>query len=188
MLLAFDFIPPLSTLLGENPQPDALAQIIARKDEFESGKIETTPYIQWASELLDFHGEEEAFKAAWRDIFTPIEGTWELTKKLKADGHRLILYSNINAIHAPHCLETYNIFKHFDHAVFSHEIGAIKPQPEFFTRSFEKFNIEPSQTYYIDDMPKNIEAGKAHGLASFQYSPDKHNELLEWLSKEVACS
>lgn len=182
VLLAFDFTPALSSLLGKNPSPTALAQIIERKDEFESGKIETTPYIQWASELLDFKGDEEQFKEAWRDIFTPITGTWELAKQLKSEGHRLMLYSNTNAIHAPFCLETYDIFEIFDHAVFSHEIGAIKPHSEFFTRSFEKFNIDPTQTYYIDDMPENIEAGKSHGLESFLYSANKHPALLDWVA------
>lgn len=182
VLLAFDFTPALSSLLGANAEPTALAQIIARKDELESGKIEITPFIQWASALLDFSGSEAEFRAIWCNIFTPISGTWELAKKLKAEGNRLILYSNTNAIHAPFCLETYSIFEHFDHAVFSHEIGAIKPQPDFFMRSFEKFNIDPAQTYYIDDMPENIAAGRAHGLDSFLYSADNHAELLDWIA------
>ena len=182
VLLAFDFTPALSSLLGPKASPTALAQIIARKDEFEAGKIEPTPYIAWASELLDFKGSEADFRTIWSDIFTPIPETWELAKKLKADGHRLILYSNTNVIHAPFCLETYDIFETFDHAVFSHEIGAIKPYTEFFQRSFEKFNIDPAQTYYIDDMPENIEAGREHGLNSFLYSASNHPELLEWVA------
>lgn len=182
VLLAFDFTPALSSLLGKNPAPSALAQIIERKDEFEAGKIDVSEYITWASELLDFQGSEEEFKHAWRHIFTPIEGTWDLAKELKSKGHRLILYSNTNAIHAPHCLETYDIFEYFDHAVFSHEIGAIKPEDAFFLSSFEKFQIDPTETYYIDDLPANIEAGKKHGLNTHLYSADRHQDLLDWVA------
>ena len=182
VLLSFDFTPALNSLLGPNSKPNALLDIIDRKDEFESGQIEVNDYIKWASQLLDFQGDDENFKHAWRHIFTPIQSTWELVEKLKADGHRLILYSNTNAIHAPHCLETYPVFEHFDHAVFSHEIGAIKPHPEFFLRSFEKYNIDPALSYYIDDLPANIEAGRSHGLNSHLYSTDRHQDLLEWVA------
>ncbi|MEO1857419.1 MAG: HAD family phosphatase [Rubritalea sp.] len=182
VLLAFDFTPALTSLLGPDSKPNAFLDIIERKDAFESGQVEVDDYVQWASKLLDFHGTVEEFKHAWRHIFTPILGTWELAEKLKADGHRLILYSNTNAIHAIHCLETYSVFEHFDHAVFSHEIGAIKPHPEFFLRSFEKFNIDPALSYYIDDLPENIEAGRSHGLNSHLYSADRHHELLEWVT------
>lgn len=182
VLLAFDFQPALSALLGPDAKDDALEQILARKDAFEAGAIPVDDYIQWASSLLDFHGGAEAFKHAWRHIFTPIEGTWELAKQLKVDGHRLILYSNTNAIHAPHCLATYPEFALFDHAVFSHEIGAIKPNKEFFLRSFKQFQIKPAETYYIDDLAANIEAGAAHGLNTHHYDAERHQDLLDWVA------
>lgn len=183
VLLAFDFTPALKSLKGASFDPEAINKIIARKDDFESGKIPVDEYIAWASELLDSRANQEEFKSAWNSIFTPITPTWELAAKLKAEGHRLILYSNTNAIHAPYCLETYPVFEHFDHAVFSHEIGAIKPQPEFFLRSFEQFNIIPEETIYIDDLPANIAAGESHGLRSFLYDKDNHASLLDWLTE-----
>ncbi|MFC5050393.1 HAD-IA family hydrolase [Rubritalea spongiae] len=183
VLLAFDFTPALNSLLGSKADPTALQQIITRKDQFEAGKVEITDYIQWASELLDFHGSEEDFKHAWCHIFTPIDATWALAKELKAQGNRLILYSNTNAIHAPFCLESYAIFEHFEHAVFSYEIGAIKPEDDFFLKSFEQFNIVPTDTFYIDDLPANIAAGKKHGLHTHLYSADKHQDLLDWIAQ-----
>ncbi|MGJ8672090.1 HAD family hydrolase [Rubritalea sp.] len=182
VLLAFDFTPALNSLLGSNSHPTALQQIIERKDLFEAGKIETSEYIQWASELLDFRGSEAEFKHAWRHIFTPIGSTWDLAKELKSQGHRLILYSNTNAIHAPFCLETYPVFEHFDHAVFSYEIGAIKPEDDFYLKSFEQFQIDPAETFYIDDLPENIEAGKKHGLHTHLYAAERHQDLLDWVA------
>ncbi len=71
---------------------------------------------------------------------------------------------------------------HKNDAVFSNEIGAIKPHPDFFLRSFEKFNIDPSCSYYIDDLPENIEAGRSHGLHTHLYSADRHQDLLDWVA------
>lgn len=183
VLLAFDFTPALSTLLGRQADPNALQQIIARKDDFEAGQIDVDEYISWASTLLDYRGGADGFKQAWRSIFTPIYPNWELVKQLHAEGHRLILYSNTNAIHAPYCMEQYDIFRYFDHAVFSHEIGEIKPHCDFFTRSFELFDINPAETRYIDDLEDNILAGRRHGLDCFHYLPDSHQALAQWTKK-----
>ncbi|GAA5496316.1 alpha-D-glucose 1-phosphate phosphatase YihX [Rubritalea halochordaticola] len=181
VLLSFDFQPALKALAGPSPDPQAIQKILEAKDDFESGKIPANEYIQWATQLLDSSASQEEFMTAWNSIFTPIPGTWDLAAELKEQGHRLILYSNINPIHAPYCLETYSVFEHFDHAVFSHEIGAIKPHDDFFLRSFDKFNIIPEETIYIDDMPANIAAGKKHGLHSFLYDHRDHRAVLDWL-------
>jgi len=169
VLLAFDFTPALKALLGKKPHPEALQKIITRKDEFEAGNLTLEEYIPWASKLLDFQGTSEQFSHAWNSIFTPIPETWELAKKLHAQGNRLILFSNINPIHAPYIIKNYSIIKLFHHEVFSYQIKAIKPDSQFFTRAFEKFDIDPTQTIYIDDLPANIETGKKLGLKSFCY-------------------
>ena len=181
VLLSFNFAPALESLTGENPDPQALEKILTAKDDFEAGQMSIDDYLDYVFPLLDYRGSREDFFTTWNSIFTPIQPTWDLVEKLSAQGHRLILYSNTNAIHAPFCLETYPVFKHFDHAVFSHEIGAIKPHSEFFTRSIEKFDIIPEDTIYIDDLADNIEAGKAHGFHSFCYDYNNHQALTTWL-------
>ena len=181
VLLSFDFAPALKSITGPNADPNAFAKIIAEKDCFEAGQCSIPDYLKFVYPLLNYQGSDEDFFTAWNSIFTPILPTWELAKSLTEQGHRLILFSNTNAIHAPYCLEGYDVFQHFDHAVFSHEIEAIKPNEELFTRAFEKFQIIPEDTIYIDDLPDNIAMGKQLGLHSFCYDYNKHNELLEWL-------
>jgi len=169
VLLAFDFAPALERISGPNAKSNAYDKIIEKKDQFEAGQISIPEYLKFVYELLDYQGSDTEFFATWNSIFTPILPTWELANTLADQGHRLILFSNTNPIHAPYCLESYGIFEIFHHAVFSHEIGAIKPDSKFFTRAFEKFNIIPEETIYIDDLPDNIATGKALGLHSFCY-------------------
>jgi putative hydrolase of the HAD superfamily len=184
VLLAFDFVPALNTLKGENADLSAIENIIAAKDSFEAGETSIEDYIILVREQLDFHGDESEILTAWNSIFTKIPETFELASKLKEEGHRLILFSNINPIHAPYCTETHKLEERFDHAVFSCEIGAIKPHDAFFTRAFEKYHIIPEETIYIDDLPDNIAAGKRHGLHSFCYDYRRHDKLLKWLEEQ----
>ena len=185
VLLAFDFLPALNSLKGKNPDPQAVEKIISEKDAFEAGDTPLDEYLILFRKLLDFHGSDDELFAAWNSIFTKIPETFELAESLRAKGHRLILFSNINPIHAPFCVKKYNLLEKFDHAVFSYEIGAIKPTDEFFMRAFEKFNIIPEETIYIDDLPENIAAGKRHGLRSFCYDYRKHKDLVSWLNTQL---
>ena len=59
VLLAFDFIPALNSLKGENPEPDALEQIIQKKDAFESGKISLPDFITFLRKVLDYKGDDK---------------------------------------------------------------------------------------------------------------------------------
>lgn len=183
VLLAFDFQPALKSLSGPNISPTAIQEIIAEKDKFEAGRISTSEYIDWASELLDFRGSHDEFKRAWTSIFTPIEGTWEIARQLHAKGHRLILFSNTNAIHAPYCLTEYPEFSLFEHAAFSFELGEIKPNLDFYTKTFEQFDVDPKESYYIDDLAENIETGSTLGLNTHHYSPTNHSALVEWIAQ-----
>ncbi len=186
VLLAFDFMPALQKLTGENSKLNAIPLLMKKKDELESGKLSATSFMVIARELLDYNGSDSQFIETWNSIFTKIPANFELAKSLKKKGHRLILFSNISSLHARHCLDKYQLDKIFDHAVFSYEIGAIKPADAYFTRAFEKFNIDPQQSIYIDDMLENITAGKKHGLKSFCYDYNKHQDLLTWLDDQTS--
>ncbi len=183
VLLSFDFLPALQKISGPQADPQAFHKIIDAKDPFEAGETSIQQYLELVYPLLDFHGSDDEFFSTWNSIFTPIPDTWKLAETLSAKGQQLILFSNTNPIHAPYCLENFPEFQLFDHAVFSYEIGAIKPDKAFFTRAFEIYNINPQETIYIDDLPENITTGKSLGLHSFQYDYHDHQALLDWLQQ-----
>lgn len=181
VLLDFDFGPALKTLQGPAATAEGYQALMQRKDSFESGQESAETYIPFASKQLDFHGSQDEFRRAWNAIFTPIMANWELAEKLNKQGHRLILYSNTNSIHAPFITSHYAVFQHFHGAIFSHEVKSIKPADEFYQASIKQYNLIPEETIYIDDMPENIAAGKRFGFHSFQYDLHNHQALLDWL-------
>jgi len=185
VLLSFDFKPALEAISGSNPSPNAFKQIIQQKDIFEAGKQDKNEYIEWVLNMLDSSASNEDFENAWTSIFTKIEPTWELARRLHQQGHRLILFSNTNCIHAPYCLKTYSEFSLFEGAVFSHEIGAIKPEDDFYIKAIEKYSIQPEETLYIDDLNANIEAGRKFGFTSFLYDHRDHEKFLLEFEKSI---
>ncbi len=187
-MLEFDFKSSLGRLIPphiKNPV-ERLDQLLQRKDALEAGLISPKDYIAWALNLLGSNASEAQFRHAWRQIFTVNKPMWQCVNKLYDLGHRLILFSNINAIHCPWIFNTYPEFSRFEHAVLSFEMGFIKPQPEIYQFAIACHNLKPGETFYIDDMAENIEVGKAFGFQCWQYDINEHQAFEAWLSVILA--
>jgi glucose-1-phosphatase len=184
VLLDFDFETSLGRLLPADGGDHAsrLTRLLDRKDDFEAGSIPPDEYIAWALEVLESEASVDEFRKAWQHIFTPNLPMWECVRRLSADGHRLILFSNTNGIHCPWVFEEFSEFDLFDAAVLSFEVGAIKPHPEIYQHAVDTYSLKPETTWYIDDLPQNIATGRDFGFHCFQYDLHNHAAFEEWLN------
>ena len=184
VLLDFDFESSLSRLLpADCPDPAArLTRLLDRKDDFEAGMIDPDEYIHWALGVLGSPATPAEFRHAWQRIFTPNDPMWHCVRKLSAAGHRLILFSNTNAIHCPWVFEAYPEFSLFDGAVLSFETGTIKPHPPIYQHAVDAHDLVPESTLYIDDLPQNIATGREFGFHCWQYDLSDHAAFERWLA------
>ena len=190
VLLDFDFESSMSRLFPEgiSGSEQRMNLLLERKDEFETGKIAAETYIAWALDVLGSTATTQEFTAAWQQIFTPNEAMWQSVRKLAADGHRLILFSNTNAIHCPWVFEEYPEFALFHEAVLSFNIGFIKPEPEIYHHAIGSHSLIPAETLYIDDLAPNIATGRELGFRCWQYDLNDHAAFEAWLASELATS
>jgi glucose-1-phosphatase len=187
VLLDFDFEPSLKTLLpaGHADYASALSELLEKKDDFEAGLITANDYTDWAIATLGTSATHEQFHQAWRNIFTPNPAMWETVRKLRADGHRLIIFSNTNAIHCPWVFEAYPEFSLFHGSILSFEANSIKPHPEIYRHAIDKYSLIPENTLYIDDLPANIATGNRFGFRTHQYDLNNHQAFEQWLSSQL---
>ncbi len=185
VLLDFNFETSLTRLLPANIKNPAerINQVLNRKDALEAGTISPDHYTSWALKTLESHATPSQFQQAWQQIFTVNHPMWRCVHKLANDRHRLILISNISAIHWPWILHTYPDFSHFYGAVLSFETGFLKPQPEMYQHTITKYKLDPASTIYIDDMSQNITAGRQFGFHCWQYDLNNHQAFEQWLEK-----
>lgn len=117
--------------------------------------------------------QKYAEKAVMYDIrrLSMIDGMEELLIKLKNDGYKLFITSNMNRRHAKQMREHY-IAKYFDDMIFSAEIRTRKPYKEFFEAAFSQFGVKACETLFIDDLEENIEGGEACGIKGFVFKGD----------------
>lgn len=184
VLLDFDFEASLSRLFPPGT-PDVhgrLQRMLARKDEFEAGGIDVDTFTRWALEVMETEATPAEFHHAWRHIFTPNEPMWRRVRQFKDAGHRLVLFSNINAIHVPWIYDEFPEFRLFDDAVMSFRTGFIKPDPEIYHHAIREHGIVPVETLYIDDLPQNAATGRALGFHTWQYDLHDHDAFEQWLA------
>ena len=187
VLLDFDFESSLSRLLpaGIADPAGRLGRLLERKDEFETGGIAVETYTAWALGVLGSDATPAEFRHAWRRIFTPNEPMWRCVRKLASEGHRLILFSNINGIHCPWIFGNYPEFSLFHGAVLSFETGFIKPHPEIYRHAISRHGLVPGDTLYIDDLPQNIATGRELGFRCWQYDLKNHAAFDAWLADNL---
>lgn len=188
VLLDFHYESSLATLFPEEvtDRESRLERLLERKDDFEAGRVIEEEFIGWAIERLGSSVSPDLFRDAWRNIFTPNEPMWTVVERLHAEGHRLILFSNINSIHSPWIFTNFPRFSLFEGAVMSFEVGALKPEPAIYEHAILAYDLNPSETRYIDDLPANITTGKAMGMRVWQYDIRNHEAFEAWLEQELA--
>lgn len=188
VIVDFDFessLRPLTATAGHSSL-DAIAPLLMQKDDFERGHIGLDSFVDAAHQQLGPHVDRNAFIDAWRGIFTPNMPMWEAIKCLSNDGHRLLLFSNINPIHWPWLAEEFPIFQHFEAGTYSFQTGAIKPDHAIYHTAIRQHQIDPVTTRYIDDLEANILTGKSMGFRCHQYDLANHAAFEAWLQRELA--
>jgi len=188
VLLDFDFAASMQRILKDETQEsnNRLITAIEKRNGFEAGIIGSNEFIKQSIETIDPSLDPEEFRDAWRRIFTRNPPMWEVVRRLKAEGtHRLIIFSNTNAIHCPWIFEEFPEFDLFDGKVLSYQVGAIKPNVAIYQHAIREYALNPRQTIYIDDLQENIATGRQFGMRCHLYQIDNHADFEAWLSEEM---
>ena len=99
-----------------------------------------------------------------------IPGTTEVLAELKAAGVRTYALSNWSAETFHYALERFDFFNLFDGRLISGDVKMMKPDPRIFQLLFEKFEIDPTQAVYVDDVLKNVEAARRLGMNAIHFT------------------
>ena len=139
-------------------------------------------------ELIARHPEYEEPIAAWysrwkETISGPIPGTVDILREIRDSGQfRLYALTNWSAETFPWALENFDFLHWFEGIVVSGVEKCRKPLPEFFQILFDRYNVRPERSLFIDDNIANIKGANALGLNAITFkSPEQlRGELKEW--------
>ena len=104
------------------------------------------------------------------DMLTPVSDTVALLPKIKERGHSLYYLSNCPAEIRDYLLEKYAFFTLFDGGVFSCDVYATKPSPAIYRHFLEKYQLDPKDCVFFDDMAENVTAARQEGMQAVQFT------------------
>jgi HAD superfamily hydrolase (TIGR01549 family) len=137
--------------------------------DYEAGKIDSRAFLAGLSDLCEQELLEADFIRVYTEIFTPIDTTFDLIRKLKP-GYRIGLISNTSPWHFEHAIRTVEIFPLFDSVTLSFEVGASKPDPRLFEDALSKLGLMAEECVYIDDQRPYASAATEQLMRGITYT------------------
>ena len=92
-----------------------------------------------------------------------ITGSRDIFLTLKKS-HPIYLLSNFQAVPFSKLREIHPFLHMADGAIISAHHQLMKPEPAIYQKLLTKYQLAPSETVFIDDLPQNIAAAKALGM------------------------
>jgi len=148
---------------------EALYRQSTLTQDYEAGRLTSEAFREGVSALCGKELPEEDFIRAYTDIFTPIDATQDLLRKLKTR-YPIGLVSNTSPWHFEHAIRPLDIFPLFDSVTLSFEVGASKPDPRLFDDALSKLGVMAEECAYIDDQPAFAQAATDHLLRGIPYT------------------
>ena len=139
--------------------------------DLESGKITDEVFRRELSVLVGRELTWQECLNAWKGYCGDVpKRNLRKMKELRERGYRVVLLSNTNPFMMSWVMsnefdgEGHSLAYYLDAAYESYKCGAMKPDAKFFNAVIEGERLIPSETLFIDDGPRNIEAAKALGI------------------------
>lgn len=136
--------------------------------EYDRGTITKEEIVEKATKQLPdaIHTSVSEVMDTWYKEMTPITEMETIIHQLKENGYKIYLLSNVS--------QDFYRFKevipgldYFDGTFASSDWKSIKPEAEIYQKFFDHFNLDPSECFFIDDLPINIEAAKSQGMDGY---------------------
>jgi len=151
-------------------------------DQQDAGR----PFEEATAELLGKHPDHEVAIRAWygrwqESVGGAIDGTVNILDDIRQKKqYRLYALTNWSAETFPWALDNFEFLHWFEGIVVSGREKTRKPFRDFYEILFDRYQIDPRKSLFIDDNIKNVRGAEAVGLPTIQFqSPDQLRAELE---------
>ena len=135
----------------------------------ETGKMTIQQFFSRLKGKIGLKMDFEQFEDAWCSMFSINEDVVRFADEL-SNSYKIFLLSNTNETHINHLYKEFPVFDFISGTALSHELGYLKPAPEFFNKALEKLNIKAEESIFIDDSEVNVKAASEAGITAFQFT------------------
>jgi len=135
---------------------------------FETGRFSPSEFAEEAVKELGLSMDAQVFLEAfisWEKELLP--GALDLLGEIRPRFVTACL-SNNNPLHWDLLRDRFGMDQKFDRCFLSHEIGLIKPDPEFFRYVLSTLGVEAEEALFLDDNPEHVQAAAGLGIEAIR--------------------
>lgn len=160
--------------------------------DVEEGKITAEEFRVALSRIVGRTLSFDECKYGWLGYRKEVpQRNLDVLKRLRGNGYRLILLSNTNPFMMSWALTkdfdggNGSLEDYFDALYLSFRLGVMKPNLRFFQTVTDNEHIQPEESLFVDDGPRNVEAARRLGFNTMcpVNGEDWTEKLMEMLSK-----
>jgi putative hydrolase of the HAD superfamily len=148
--------------------------------QYENGAVTRREFFEQIRDAISFQGGLEEFGGYFADIFAEIPPMIALHAELRRRGFKTYIFSNTNDLAIEHVGRNFPFFKNFDGYIYSHEVGAMKPDAKIYAAMEKLCGRTGADIVYLDDRLENVQAGLARGWRAILHeTPEQTRAVLE---------
>jgi putative hydrolase of the HAD superfamily len=146
----------------------------ADRQAYDEGKLTGLNYWQKFLRAAGLPVERERVEELNRwdarlwTVQNPVMLAWQL--ELKQRGLLTAILSNIGDSVLASVEREFDWIHRFDVLVWSCQLGVIKPNPAIYRHTLAELGVQPEETLFIDDKRPNVEAARALGIQTIEFS------------------
>lgn len=151
------------------------------------GKVDVAQILPPFLQEWNWQGDVDSFLDLWLTSEREADSAMKaVVHDLRSKGFRVGLATNQESRRAAYMRSHMGFGDLFDDLFISCELGAMKPQPEFFSTVTKSLGIAPESILFIDDQSHYIEAARNFGWKTIQFETSKKllSELEPSLNRE----
>ena len=100
---------------------------------------------------------------------TPINETIELIRRLATTANKLFVLSNMHHASIAYLEEQHDFWGAFTGLVISCRINKVKPETQIYEYLLAEYELDPTETIFIDDMQENLDAAALLGIRTIRF-------------------
>ena len=158
---------------SQNPQED-----VNLFDTWERGEISRDEFYQGVKKHVKSFASLPSIREAWNAMLLDLpQENFNFVHRLKKE-YQLFLVSNTNSMHIEAIKQNMGMFRYnqfmnvFDEVFYSFEMGARKPEAEFFEIALKATGFKPKECLLIDDNQANINQATKMGFQTWLFDPE----------------
>ena len=154
--------------LGVSPNKDK-EYFMRYKKEYDEGIISSEEFWQGYIDFTGIKSPINELANKIKEIIRLDQDMLGLIKKLKGEGTKIIIVSNIDENTFCGIKKLINLKDYFDAVYVSFQHGTLKSDIRFFTKIINEHKLNPAETLFIDDNEENIKVAQKANIKTYLF-------------------